>query len=73
MRALARKSGVDIDAGLDKAADKLVALAIDMGDQWAITEIGNRIDGKPAQALHVSGEDGGPVQVQSIEIKAVDP
>lgn len=37
--------------------DKAIA-----GEQWAIAEIGNRFDGKPAQALEVSGADGGPVE-----------
>lgn len=37
--------------------DKAVA-----GEQWAIAEIANRFDGKPAQAVEVSGADGGPVE-----------
>lgn len=62
MRALARKSG-SVDAGLDAAADKLAALAIDEGDKWALEEIGDRLDGKPAQSLEHSGPDGDPIQV----------
>ena len=73
LRALARKTNSSVDAGLDAAADKLVSLAIDHGEQWAILEMGNRLDGKPAQSVQVTGEDGGPVQIQTIEIKAVDP
>lgn len=48
-RALARAGG-SIDAGVDKVADKLVASAQN-GDQWAINEIGNRLDGKPTEHL----------------------
>lgn len=62
MRALARKSG-SVDAGLDAAADKLTALAIDDGDKWALEEIGDRVDGKPAQAIIATGdEEGGPIR-----------
>jgi hypothetical protein len=73
MRALARKSG-SVEAGLDAAADKLAQLAIDDGDKWAIEEIGNRIDGKPAQSVAIDGDgEGGPVKtLNEILIRAVD-
>jgi hypothetical protein len=65
MRALARKSG-SVDAGLDAAADKLACLAIDDGDKWALEEIGDRVDGKPAQAI-VGDDDAPPVRFQKVE------
>ena len=49
LRALARNAG-NVDSGLDKAADKLVALALE-GDKWAIDHLAERIDGKPTE-LH---------------------
>ena len=55
-RALSRYSGESVDAGLDKLADKVVKAAADDGDQWAIMEIANRCDGRPAQSVSV-GED----------------
>lgn len=33
------------------------------GELWAIQEIGNRFDGKPAQAVEVSGPDGDPIEL----------
>lgn len=76
MRAISRAGG-SVDAGLDQACDRLVQMmaAGSTADdfKWAFEQIANRLDGKPAQSVHVSGEDGGPVQVQAIEIKAVDP
>lgn len=63
LRALARKSG-SVEQGLDAAADKLATLAIDDGDKWALEEIGNRLDGKPAQAI-VGDEDLPPVRMIS--------
>lgn len=41
-------------------ADKVVDMAVE-GDLGAITEIANRLDGKPVQA--VSGEDGMPIEM----------
>lgn len=61
MRALARKSGT-VDQGLDTAADKLVTLAIDEGDKWALEEIGDRVDGKPAQSIIGGDEDDPPIK-----------
>lgn len=54
-RALARATGESVDAGLDKGADQLVKAFI-AGEQWAIKEVGDRLDGKPAQAVEMSGE-----------------
>lgn len=64
-RALARSSGKDIDSGLDGLADKLVSAAAN-GEQWAIKEIGDRLDGKPAQAVALSGDDENPLVVRGI-------
>ncbi len=54
-RALERRIPADqrIKA-IDELADKLLALGYD-GDLSALQEIGNRLDGKPAQALELSG------------------
>lgn len=65
MRALARASNKDVDTGLDSAADKLVALALE-GDKWAIDHLADRIEGKPAQTI--SGDPDAPLEViQRIE------
>lgn len=64
-RALARKSNDSIDKGLDSLADKLVAAA-ENGDQWALREIGDRLDGKPAQAI-VGDDDAPPIRIQKVE------
>lgn len=41
---------------------KLVCDKAEAGEAWAIQELANRFDGKPAQAVEVSGADGGPVE-----------
>lgn len=53
LRALARACG-SVSAGLDKTADVLVQAALN-GDQWAWEQVANRIDGKPPQAVELSG------------------
>lgn len=63
-RALARASNSDVDTGLDKAADKLVAAAYD-GDQWALKELGDRLDGKAVQPI--AGDDElPPIKVDGV-------
>jgi hypothetical protein len=70
-RALARYTSKEppINAGeaLDTLALNVVASAL-AGDWEAITEIGNRLDGKPAQALTLGGDHENPLEVlQKIE------
>lgn len=58
-----------IQAGeaLDKIAEVVVLKAL-MGDKDAITEIGNRLDGKAAQSVTVAGDSDNPLSVvQRIE------
>lgn len=59
-KALARTGG-SVEEGLARVADKLVAAA-ETGDQWAIKEIGDRIDGKAAQQVTVSGDPDAPLE-----------
>lgn len=70
-RALARKTSTNVDAGLDKGAEKLVD-AFFAGEQWAIKEVADRIDGKPAQQMTVAGDPDNPLTVQQLALKAVD-
>lgn len=55
-----RKECVQRDA-LSEIARVLVDKAV-AGEAWAIQEVANRFDGKPAQAVQLTGEDGGPVE-----------
>ena len=57
---------------LDKIAEVVVDAAL-KGEQWAVTEIGNRFDGKPAQSLTVSGDEDNPLRVATIERRIIDP
>jgi hypothetical protein len=75
-RALARYSGSTVDAGLDLLATRMVKAAIEHGDDTAAAmiaeKIGDRLDGKPAQAI-IGGEDGdNPVQVAAV-VRFVEP
>lgn len=55
---------------LDKIAERVVGFAL-MGDKDSIQEIGNRLDGKPAQAI-VGDDEHDPITVKEILIRAVD-
>lgn len=57
-------------AKLRSIADKLIELAVG-GDIQAIKELGDRVDGKPAQAI--TGADGGPVVVQVVQFTEIEP
>lgn len=62
-RALARKSNESVDKGLEEVATKLVDAAY-LGEPWAIKEIGDRLEGKPAQAIIGGSEDDPPIQAK---------
>lgn len=55
-RAIAQDNG----ERLRKAAEQLLSAAAS-GEPWAIKEVADRLDGKPAQAI--TGADGGPLVV----------
>ncbi len=69
-RAVARAVTGKVDyAKLDELADQLIAVA-SAGDIQALKEIGDRLDGKPAQAL--TGPDGEKL-IESITVTFVNP
>ena len=55
--ALRRAIAQDDADRLRKAAEQLLTLASE-GEQWAIKELADRLDGKAPQALNVGGQDG---------------
>lgn len=55
---------------LDVLAEKLVEMAM-QGDISAIKEVGDRVEGKPAQSI--TGEDGGPIVIAGIQVQLVRP
>lgn len=52
------------------AAEKLLDLA-EAGEQWAIKELGDRLDGKPAQTI--AGDPENPLVIEQVIRKIVDP
>jgi len=42
------------------------------GDNQSAQMIADRLDGRPGQAIQVTGEDGGPISVERIERTIVD-
>jgi hypothetical protein len=68
-RALARASNATVDAGLDRGCDALVA-AFFAGEQWAIKEVADRLDGKPAQAI-VGDSEADPIGISLVRRELV--
>lgn len=66
MRALERRKPANerIQA-IDELADKLLDL-VATGDLSALKEFGDRLDGKPAQAI-VGDDDAPPIRIQKVE------
>lgn len=58
-RAIAQDDG----ARLRKAAEKLLDLAA-AGEQWAVRELADRLDGKAKQQIEASGPDGGAIELK---------
>ena len=45
---------------MDELAEKLLAAA-EAGEGWALKELGDRIEGKPAQGITLSGDEDAPL------------
>lgn len=58
-RALEQRSLAEQRESLDELAEVLINQAL-AGEQWALKELGDRLEGKPAQAI--TGDGGGPVE-----------
>jgi len=72
-RALDKRGAGDRMKALDELAEKLLANC-DQGDLSALKELGDRLDGKAAQAVTVSGDEDNPLQViNKIERAIIDP
>lgn len=61
-RALARYGNGDKDGGLNRLADELIKKC-EEGDLSALKELGDRIEGKAAQSVTLSGDDENPLTV----------
>lgn len=58
---------------IDELAMQLIEKCYN-GDLSALIELGNRLEGKPAQSLiHQGDEEGGPVRVERIKRVIADP
>lgn len=64
-QALDSESQAPEGSTLVQIAGQLLRDAV-TGDSDAIRQIADRLDGRPAQALEVTGEDGGPLQIADV-------
>lgn len=70
-RALSARSALDRKDALEACANALIDKAME-GDMTALKELGDRLEGKPAQAVSLSGPDGGEIPL-SLAVKFVSP
>jgi hypothetical protein len=68
-RALDKRGAMDRKVALDALAEKLLGKC-DEGDMAALKELGDRLDGKAAQAVTVAGDSENPL-VTSISVEYV--
>lgn len=61
-RALGKRSAISKLEAIDELAEQLLK-ACDKGDIAALRELGDRLDGKPAQQLIHSGDVENPVRI----------
>jgi hypothetical protein len=61
-RALCKRSGKDLAEALDDLADKFIA-AVEGGDINGYRELADRLDGKPAQQVQLSGDENAPLKI----------
>ena len=69
-KALAHYSGEGATKGMEQLAQKLVQAASN-GDAWALKEIGDRLEGKPAQTL--AGDPDNPITIAEVRRTIVKP
>lgn len=70
-RALRKRSKSDQVEALDELAEQFLD-AVRKGDITAFKELGDRLDGRPMQALEHSGPDGGAIPAK-VEVILVRP
>lgn len=58
-RAITQENGKRLRTAAEKLLDAAAA-----GEEWAIRELGDRLDGRPAQAVQLSGDADAPVVIQ---------
>jgi len=71
-RALDKRGAGDRKAALDALAEKLLSKC-DEADLSALREFGDRMDGKPAQAVDLGSDPTRPVLIQEVIRRIVDP
>ena len=70
-KALENRCKSDGQQALIKIAERMLEAA-DAGESWAMKEIGDRLDGRPAQATVLEGGDK-PLTIDGIARTIIDP
>lgn len=65
-RAIEQDDGAKLRRGIDRLLDAFAA-----GEPWAIEQVWNRLEGKPAQSISVTGDEDSHVTIQAIRMVVV--
>lgn len=63
LKALGEHGKGDVDKGLAKICKQVVKLA-DKGEQWAVQELFNRLDGRVPAGVELTGANGGELVIR---------
>jgi hypothetical protein len=66
-KAIVQDNGNRVRAAIEQLLDNAAA-----GEQWAIKELADRLDGKSAQSVAITDPDGGVFKVEKIVRQIVD-
>jgi hypothetical protein len=66
-RAIAQNNGEKVR----EAAEKLLDLAA-LGEPWAVKELADRLDGKAAQSVQLSGDEENPLTFREVIRKIIE-
>ncbi len=58
-KAIVQEDGKRLRQGVDKLLDAFAS-----GEPWAIEQVMNRLEGKPAQGVVVSGDEDAPIRAK---------
>jgi hypothetical protein len=65
--ALSNRCKSDGQKALVALAEKMLSAA-EEGEAWALKEVGDRLDGKPAQSVTLAGDEENPITLVAREI-----
>lgn len=70
-KALENRCKSDGQKALVAIAEQLIDKAME-GDMQALKELGDRMDGRPAQAVNIGGQEDNPIVITDVILRPLD-